>query len=191
MTTCRQGLWAPPLGRSRLLVCPDRLATYLWVLTDVFDRSARSSEAARGNDQMPIGTSHSCYAISPRSCKKRGRLGVRPPRETGGSGRRGGQFGPPYNRDYMPQAQQELAGVVIRPRRPWPRHARAEDRNFGSSGRRAVGQKWVNICAVGQPWVNIFESLRARDEMTSDTSDDPTPRLTCCFTVLAGQRRAR
>src|SRR4051812_49273075 len=70
MTTCRQGLWAPPLGRSRLLVSPDRLATYLWVLTDVFDRSARSSEAARGNDQMPIGTSHSCYAISPRSCKK-------------------------------------------------------------------------------------------------------------------------
>src|SRR3954452_18954844 len=106
--------------------------------------------------------------------QKKGPPRVRPPRETGGSGRRGGQFGPPYKRDYMPQAQQELARVVIRPRRPWPRHARAEDRNFGSSGRRAVGQKWVNICAVGQPWVNVFESLRARDEMTSDTSDDPS-----------------
>jgi hypothetical protein len=33
-----------------------------------------------------------------------------------------------------------------------------DDRNLGSSHRRAVGQKWVYSSAVGQPWVNYFET---------------------------------
>jgi hypothetical protein len=50
-------------------------------------------------------------------------------------------------------------GIVALPMQlPFAVAMPTDDRNLGSSHRRAVGQKWVYSSAVGQPWVNYFET---------------------------------